>query len=126
MSITPHANGEPLFLSHLQDTACCLLQTAMVMLLLSRLVPIFILTDTFVQVIVSSIRTNRARCALYKKILDLLDEESVPRESSGRASLSIRREVLLRMFKRMSQSLKFDSIFLGSTHTYIYNRKTIY
>ena len=34
------------------------------------------LTNVFVQVIVSSIRTNRARwCALYKKILDLLDEE---------------------------------------------------
>ena len=27
-------------------------------------------------VIVSSIRTTRARCTLYKKILDLLDEES--------------------------------------------------
>ena len=34
----------------------------------------------------SSIRINRARCALYKKILDLLDEESVSGESSGRAS----------------------------------------
>ena len=37
--------------------------------------------------IVSSICTNRARCALYKKILDLLDEESVSGESSGGASL---------------------------------------
>ena len=46
-----------------------------------------ILTDVFVQVIVSSIRTNRARCALYKKMLDLLDKESVSGESSGRASL---------------------------------------
>ena len=35
-----------------------------------------LLTYVFVQVIVSSIRTNRARCALYKKILDLLDKES--------------------------------------------------
>ena len=43
-----------------------------------------ILTDAFVRVIVSSIRTNRARCALYKKILDLLDEERVSGESSGR------------------------------------------
>ena len=39
-----------------------------------------ILTDAFVRVIVSSIRTNRARCALYKKILDLLNEESVSGE----------------------------------------------
>ena len=38
-------------------------------------------------IIVSSIRTNRARCALYKKILDLLIIESVSGESSGRASL---------------------------------------
>ena len=37
--------------------------------------------------IVSSIPTNRAKCALYKKILDLLDEESISGESSGRASL---------------------------------------
>ena len=35
----------------------------------------------------SSIRTSRARCALYKKILDLLDEVSVSGESSGRVSL---------------------------------------
>ena len=51
-----------------------------------------ILADAFVQVIVSSIR---ARCALYKKIIDLLDEESVSGKSSGRASLQIRRDVLL-------------------------------
>ena len=31
---------------------------------------------------VSSIRTNRARCALYKKILDLLDEERNSNEHS--------------------------------------------
>ena len=36
-----------------------------------------ILTDAFLLVIVSSIRTNRARCAFYKKILDLLDGKSV-------------------------------------------------
>ena len=41
-----------------------------------------ILTDVFVRVSVSSIRTNRARCALYKKVLDLLDEESVSREKA--------------------------------------------
>ena len=40
--------------------------------------------DVFVQVIVSSIRTNRARCALYKKNVDLLDKESISGESSGR------------------------------------------
>ena len=46
----------------------------MVVLLLPRLVPIYymtILTDAFVRVIVSSIRTNRARCALYKKIYSM-------------------------------------------------------
>ena len=40
-------------------------------------------------VIVSSIWTNRARCILYKKILDLLDEESVSEACSGRTSLKI-------------------------------------
>ena len=44
-------------------------------------------SDAFVGVIVSSIQTNRARCALYKKFLYLLDEESVSGESSGRTSL---------------------------------------
>ena len=61
-----------------------------VVLLLPRLVPIYlmtILTNAFMPVIVSSISTNRARCALCKKILDLLDEESVSGESSDRASL---------------------------------------
>ena len=49
--------------------------------------PITILIDAFMRVIVLSNRTNRARCALYKKILDLPDEESVSGETSGRASL---------------------------------------
>ena len=40
-------------------------------------------SDAFVRVIVSSIRTNRARCILSRKIFDLLDEESVSGESSG-------------------------------------------
>ena len=31
-----------------------------------------------------SSQTNRARCALYKKILDFLDEESVSGENSAR------------------------------------------
>ena len=37
-----------------------------------------ILTDAFVRVIV---RTNRARCALYKEMLDLLDKESISGEA---------------------------------------------
>ena len=36
-----------------------------------------ILTNVFVWVSVSSFQTNRARCTLYKKILDLFDKESV-------------------------------------------------
>ena len=40
-----------------------------------------------VRVVVSSVQTNRARCALYEKMLDLLDEESISGESCGRASL---------------------------------------
>ena len=39
-----------------------------------------ILSDSFVRVIVSFIQTNRARCALYKKISYSLDEESVSGE----------------------------------------------
>ena len=49
--------------------------------------PSSVLTYAFVRVIVSSIRTNRARCALYKKLLDLVDEESFSGALSGRASL---------------------------------------
>ena len=37
--------------------------------------------------ILCTVRTNRARCALYEKMLDLLDEESIAGESCGRASL---------------------------------------
>ena len=51
-----------------------------------------ILTDACVRVIVSSIQTNRARCALYKKILDLLtrklDEETVSGSQSAQAKLN--------------------------------------
>ena len=43
-----------------------------------------------------------------KEIFDLLDEQSVPGVHSGRASLSIRREVLLRMFENLSRLLKYD------------------
>ena len=79
-----------------------------------------ILTDAFVWVIVSSIRTNRARCTLYKNILDIPDEGSVSRACSGRASLSIRQEVLQRMFEKVSRSLKYDSNFLIPIYIYLY------
>ena len=52
-------------------------------------------------------------------ILDLLDEESVSGESSGRASLQIQREVLPRMFEEVSRSLIYDSNFFLSTNIYI-------
>ena len=42
------------------------------------------------------------------EILDVLNKESVSGVHSGRASLSIQ-EVLLRMFEKVSQSLKYDS-----------------
>ena len=80
-------------------------------------------TYAFMRVIVSSIRTNRARCALYKKILDLLNEESISGMRSGRASLQIRREVLPRMFEKVSRSLKYDSNFFLSTKIYTYLHK---
>ena len=83
----------------------------MVVFLLPRLVPIYymtILTSAFVQVIVSSIRTNRARCTLYKKILG---------ENSDRASVKIQREVLLRIFEKVSGSVTYYSICL-STNIY--------
>ena len=62
------------------------LPTAMVSALSSNLLN-DTLTGVFVRVIVSPIQTNRARCALYKKMLDLFYEESVSGESSGGASL---------------------------------------
>ena len=55
------------------------------------------------------------------EILDLLNEESVSGARSGRTSLKIRREVLLRMFEKVSRSLKYDSnIFFVHRHIYIY------
>ena len=44
-------------------------------------VPILLNDDAFVWVIVSSIQKYRAKRALYKKILDLLDDESVLEEA---------------------------------------------
>ena len=100
MPIIPHANGEPLLNAELliftffpSWQQCCLssgLQMVMAVLLLPRLVPIYLMTiliDSFVRVIVSSIRTNRSKYTLYKKILDLLEEENFSGESSGRGSL---------------------------------------
>ena len=60
---------------------------------------------------------NRVWCALNTNILYLLNEESVSRESSARISLLIRREVLPRMFEKVSLSLKYDSnIFFYHKH----------
>ena len=57
------------------------------------------------------LRTNRVRCALNMEIIDLLNEESVSGARSSRASLKIRREVLLSTFEKVSRSLKYDSNF---------------
>ena len=66
------------------------------------------------------LRTNRVRCALNMEILDLLNEESVSGARSSRANLSIRGEVLLSMFEKVSGSLKYDSnIFFDHRHIYI-------
>ena len=62
-------------------------------------------------------RTNRVRCALNMEILDLLNEESVTGACSGRASLYIRLEVLLRMFEKVSRSIQ---ILFSFTNIYIY------
>ena len=82
MPTIPHANGEPLLNAELliftffpSWQQCCMssgLQMVMAVHLLPRLVPIYlmsILTDSFVRIIVSSIRTNRTRYTLYKKFL---------------------------------------------------------
>ena len=63
------------------------------------------------------LQTNRVRYVFNMEILDLLNEESVSGVCSGRASLSIRREVLLQMFKKVSRSVKYDSnIFFIHKH----------
>ena len=71
------------------------------------------------------LRTNRVRCALNIEILDLLIEESVSGAHSGRASLYIRREVLLRMFEKVSRSLKYYSNIFFRPQTYIWTRGSI-
>ena len=59
----------------------------------------------------SSIQTSRARCALYKKILGLLDEESFSGESSGRAIYKFDEKFY--RFEKVSRLLKYDSIYFG-------------
>ena len=55
------------------------------------------------------------------EILDLLNEESFSGASSSRASLKIRREVLLRKFEKVSQLLKYNSnLFFVHKHINIY------
>ena len=55
------------------------------------------------------------------EILDLLNEESVSGARRSRTSLSIRREVLLSTFEKVSRSLKYDSnFFFDYRHIYIY------
>ena len=66
------------------------------------------------------LRTNRARYALNKKILIILNEESISGGSGGRASLYIQREVLPQMFEKASRSLKYDSNFFVYKHTHIH------
>ena len=98
MPITHHTNGEPL----LSSLIFVLSQFATILLVvwsangygsaLTSKTSSNLLNDNTHRCVcagncVISIQTYRARCALYKKILDLLDEESVSGESSGRAGL---------------------------------------
>ena len=97
MPFTPHVNGEPLL-----KRSAFLSQFAKILLVLwyansdcsaltTSKASFNLLNDDTYRCIcashVSFIQTNRARCTLYKKILYLLNEESVSGESSGRASL---------------------------------------
>ena len=73
------------------------------------------------------LRTNRVRCALNMEILDLLNEESVSGARNSRASLQIRREVLLSTFEKVSRSLKYDSnIFFDYRHIYGHHGRSLY
>ena len=64
-----------------------------------------ILTDAFLQVIVSSIWTNRARCALNRKSL-IYSMRKVLMESSGRVNLN---------YHECLSTLTYDSNFFLST-----------
>ena len=101
--ITPHANGEPLFKwssshSHILPPILLVVWSANgdgIVLLLPRQVFKMITTDGIegrqrqTKLCHPSDLLARARCTLNKKILNLLNEESVSGESSGRASLSL-------------------------------------
>ena len=75
-----------------------------------------ILTDSFVRVIVLSIR----RCALYKKILDLLNEESVSGGSSDRAINSKRSPTANFLKGESIAKIRFKIFFGPQTYIYIY------
>ena len=55
------------------------------------------------------LRTNRLKCALNKKTLNLHNEESISGEISGKVSKVDEKP---RMIEKVSRSLKYDSIFL--------------
>ena len=84
------SKAEFLYCPVFNDSACCLVCKPG-SALTSKASSYLLNDDTYqciLRVIVSSIQTNGARCTLYKKILDLLDEESISGESNGRASLT--------------------------------------
>ena len=97
MPITPHANGKPV----LKRSSLFLSQFATILLvvwsangdgsaLTSEASSNLLNDDTYRCVCASNcaiIQTNRVRCALNRKISDLLDEESIFGESSGRVNL---------------------------------------
>ena len=68
--------------------------------------------------------TNRARCSLNKKILNLLNEDSVSGENSGRASLY--REVLPQMFEKVSRLLKYVQFFFLFIYVYGHQHRSLY
>ena len=79
-----------------------------------------ILTAALVQVIVSSIRTNRARCALHMKILDLLEEESF----LERAVVELVNKFDEKsMFEKVSRIAKVQFNFFWSTNIYTYGHQ---
>ena len=95
MPITLHANGEPLLKqssSYSQFATNLLLscpQTAMVVLLLPRLVTKYDVTYRCIcagNCVIHPDKYSKVRI-IYKKILDLFDKEIVTEESNGRAYL---------------------------------------
>ena len=71
----------------------------------------------------SSIRTNRARCALYKKILDLLDEESVSGESSIELVSKLTRSPTVR---ECESNAKVQFKIVLTTNIYKFNIHTVF